>query len=379
MASRPTTATVPGVVPSASPGLPGRATSSQSTSRSVVALPSSAYVVTCGSQSSTSVPRTASRLRSSARSWLPARRPGRAKSRSGRPVRVTHRTVVPCWRAESSSPSMVRVSVSVGSSRAPTSTRRIRVPGEPSASWSPPTTTTVSPTSSSSGSTTSGRSIRADSSTLSPVTSARTRSAVRPVRSILARSRPSDLATSGSSTPASCTLVPVSDWVALVIPRALPGAGACFAAKPCSSTTPSRAKVRQAPPWSSSPPGQPPDQPQGVTSSSAPSTYHSSSCSQDAAGVRASPCQATGWGLDARSSLALVAARPPAGVRSSLALVAARPPVSLSRERPTSTPAPTSAVAVREVSRVRARMRLRRTTWTGGSGAWALLTRCAHG
>ena len=360
MASSPTTATVPGVVPSASPGVPGRATSSQSRSRSVVAPPSSAYVVTCGSQSSIPLPRTAARLRCSARSSLPARRPGRAKSRSGRPDRVTQRTVEPCCRAASSSASMVRVSVSVGSSRSVTSTRRIRVPGEPSASWSPPTTTTVSPTSSSSGSTTSGRSIRADSSTVSPVTSASTRSLVRPVRSTRASSRPSDFATSGSSTPASCTLVPVLDWVALVIPRAFVGAGACAAANPCSSSTPSRAKVRQAPPTSSSPP----DQPHGVTSSSAPSTYQSWSCSQEAAGVRSSPCQATGRGLDARSSLALVSARPPGPA---------------SRERPTRTPAPTSAVAVSEVSRVRARMWLRRTRWTRGSGAWTLLTRCAHG
>ena len=201
--SKPTTATVPSPASAA-----GIATSSQPSSCSRSA-PSGPIVVTCGSQSSIVLARTTSWFFSSD---VVSRRkkPGSAKSRSGRPVETTSRTTSPCWRAVTSVESYDDSRTTVGAVGSATSTTSTRVPGAirpVAAEGSRPITTTRSPTSNSSGVNIPSRGSDPSRTGSAPVTSYTTSVLSSTTRT---SREPSVLTTSGSSTPDSCTLVPVS-------------------------------------------------------------------------------------------------------------------------------------------------------------------------
>ena len=170
-------------------------------------------VATVGSQSSISESRTISRLRSSADSSS-RQKPGSTKSRTGRADVTTSRTTEPCWRAVTSEASYSALDVDlhrrrvgdVDDEQAGAVAARVGDVGLLAAiSASRPITTTSSPTSRISASETSGRSSVSTSTGSSPVSVY----AVSTSSSIRTSSSPSVLTTSGSSTPSSCTLVPV--------------------------------------------------------------------------------------------------------------------------------------------------------------------------
>ena len=125
-------------------------------------------------------------------------------------METTSRTTSPCWRAVTSVESYADSRTTVGALGSATSTTSTRVPGATrplAAAGSRPITTTRSPTSSSSGENIASRGSDPTLTGSAPVTSYTTRVLSSTTRT---SSEPSVLTTSGSSTPASWTLVPVS-------------------------------------------------------------------------------------------------------------------------------------------------------------------------
>ena len=171
--------------------------------------PVGAVVVTCGSQSSMVLDRTTPWFFSSA---VPSRRnkPGCAKSRSGSPAETTSRTTSPCWRAVTSVESYADSRTTVGALGSATSTTSTRVPGATrpgAAPGSRPITTTRSPDEQQLGGEHGVEGQRTELDRLGAGDVVHDQGAVVDDPH---QQRPSVLTTSGSSTPASWTLVPVS-------------------------------------------------------------------------------------------------------------------------------------------------------------------------